>query len=149
MMNLYREDKKLKIDQVKYFFQKHLVEQQWQCKQGELVCSELETISGEVNCIDVIELQATLVQSRGKKRIGYELEVKLKFEGKGRWEGLECSVELSDLCDDGSDPEDKLFITKEGKEKGIKFRQEAKEQKVIRQIVEKCREVLAIARDEL
>ena len=63
--------------------------------------------------------------------MGYELDVKLKFVGRGKWEGLEFSVELSDLCDDGSDPEDKLFIKKEGKEKGLKFRQEASEQKVI------------------
>ncbi len=81
--------------------------------------------------------------------MGYELQMKLQFVGKGKWQGLECRVELSDLCDDGSDPEEKLYITKEGKEKGLKFRQEVSEQKVIKQIVEKCRDVLAIARDEL
>ena len=81
--------------------------------------------------------------------MGYELQMKLQFVGRGKWEGLECSVELSDLCDDGSDPEDKLYVKKEGKEKGLKFRQEVSEQKVIKQIVEKCRDVLAIARDEL
>ena len=32
--------------------------------------------------------------SRGKKRIGYELELKVKFKGQGRWEGLECAIEL-------------------------------------------------------
>jgi hypothetical protein len=63
--------------------------------------------------------------------MGYELEVKLKFLGKGKWEGLECAVKLKDLCDDGSDPEQKLYVTKEGKEKGSKFRSEMSDQKVI------------------
>ena len=42
--------------------------------------------------------------SRGKKRIGYELELKVKFAGLDRWKGLDCAIELTDLCDDGSDP---------------------------------------------
>lgn len=45
--------------------------------------------------------------------MGYELEIKLKFKGQGRWEGLECAVEFTELCDDGDEPESKLFITKE------------------------------------
>jgi hypothetical protein len=62
--------------------------------------------------------------SRGKKRMGYELELKVKLKGLlgTRWEGLECSVELEELCDDGSAPESKLFITKEGSQSGTKFR---------------------------
>jgi hypothetical protein len=64
--------------------------------------------------------------------LGYELEVKLKFVGKGKWAGLECAVKLKDLCDDGSDPEEKLYIVKEGKEKGAKFRQEMSDQKVVK-----------------
>ena len=64
--------------------------------------------------------------------MGFELEVKLKFEGKGKWQGLECAVKLKDLCDDGSDAEQKLYVTKEGKEKGAKFKQEVAEQKVIK-----------------
>jgi len=61
--------------------------------------------------------------SRGKKRMGYELELKLNFEGKGRWEGLQCAVEMTELCDDGDDPESKLFITKEAQSgSGPKFR---------------------------
>jgi hypothetical protein len=61
--------------------------------------------------------------SRGKKRIGYELEIKLKFTGTGKYEGLDCSVSFSDFCDDGSDPEQKLFVTKEkGNGQGTKFK---------------------------
>ena len=76
---------------------------------------------------------------RGKKRIGYELELKAKLKGVDgtRWEGLECTVELSDLCDDGSDPEHKLFISKEGtKSTGVKFREEARAEKLVHQITE-------------
>ena len=87
--------------------------------------------------------------SRGKKRMGFELELKIAFVGRGRWAGLECAIELTDFCDDGSDPEHKLFITKESdKGSGPKFRQEAAAQKLVAQIVEKSREVLAIVRDE-
>jgi hypothetical protein len=37
--------------------------------------------------------------------MGYELEVKINFAGQDKYEGLECAVKLSELCDDGSDPE--------------------------------------------
>lgn len=42
---------------------------------------------------------------RGKKRIGYELDLKIKFEGQERWDGLKCAIEIKELCDDGSDGE--------------------------------------------
>lgn len=45
--------------------------------------------------------------------MGYELVLKLKFIGCGRYKGIECSIEMTDLCDDGSDPETQLFVTKE------------------------------------
>ena len=87
--------------------------------------------------------------SRGKKRMGYELEMKLKFKGQDKWEGLECAIELSELCDDGSDPESKLFITKESSSgSGPKFRQEASADKLVKEVVDKCREVVAIVREE-
>jgi hypothetical protein len=35
------------------------------------------------------------------------------MKGLGKWAGIECTIELLELCDDGSDPESKLFITKE------------------------------------
>ena len=50
--------------------------------------------------------------SRGKKRIGYELEIKINFEGSGKLKGTELSIEILELCDDGSDPEFKLDIEK-------------------------------------
>lgn len=43
-----REDKKLKIDVVKQYFQTFLVDNEWLCKKGELRASELENLSGEV-----------------------------------------------------------------------------------------------------
>jgi hypothetical protein len=63
------------------------------------------------------------VVSRGKKRMGYELQLKIKFEGCGKWEGIECATELKELCDDGSDPEFMLYVTKD-KGNGTKFKQE-------------------------
>ena len=55
--------------------------------------------------------------------MGYELEMKIKFKGVGRWEGLECAVEFTELCDDGDEPQSKLFITKEAQGgSGPKFR---------------------------
>ena len=87
--------------------------------------------------------------SRGKKRMGYELELKVKFQGRGRWEGLEAAIELTELCDDGSEPEHKVFITKEAKSgSGPKFREEARSERVAKQLTERCREVLNVLRDE-
>jgi hypothetical protein len=45
--------------------------------------------------------------------MGFELELKLNFIGLGKWAGIECATEFTDLCDDGSDPEIKLYVTKE------------------------------------
>ena len=50
---------------------------------------------------------------RGKRRIGYELELKVKFEGIGQYEGTECALKMKEFCDDGSDPECKIYVTKE------------------------------------
>ncbi len=82
--------------------------------------------------------------------MGYELELKLKLKGLpgSRWEGLECAYDFEELCDDGDAPESKLFITKEGSQPGTKFRQEALSEKLVDEVVERCREVLAIVREE-
>lgn len=81
--------------------------------------------------------------------MGYELEVKVKFEGRGKWEGLECAISASELCDDGSDPETKLFVTKEnGKDQGTKFKQEMASEQVIDSVISRFREILGIIRDE-
>ena len=68
-----------------------------------LVATAVETCTGEAN----------VIVSRGKKRLGYELELKIKFAGQNMYEGAECAVKLEELCDDGSDPETKLYVTKE------------------------------------
>lgn len=41
---------------------------------------------------------------RGKKRIGYELKLKLKFEGIKKMKGVEAEFKFKEICDDGSDP---------------------------------------------
>lgn len=51
--------------------------------------------------------------SRGKKRIGYELEMKVQFKGTDVLSGLTIAIELVDFCDDGSEPDHKLYVTKE------------------------------------
>ena len=52
--------------------------------------------------------------------------MKLKFAGRDRHEGLECAIQINELCDDGSEPDTKLYVTKEqGKDHGTRFRQEA------------------------
>jgi len=84
--------------------------------------------------------------------MGYELEFKLRLRGLPgtRCEGIECTVEVEELCDDGGEPGGaKLFINKEGGSlSGTKFRQEATSEKLIDEVVERCREVLAQVRDD-
>jgi len=56
---------------------------------------------------------------------------------------------LTELCDDGSDPEHKRYVTKEkNKDQSLNLRTAMKTQKVVQEFVNKCREVLAIVRDE-
>jgi hypothetical protein len=63
---------------------------------------------------------------------------------------LECAVKISELCDDGSDPECKLYVTAEKtKDQGLKFRKDYAALKTEKAIVEKCREILSIIREEL
>jgi len=45
---------------------------------------------------------------RGKKRIGYELAVKLVVWGQGSKAGSEATFEIEELCDDGGDPNCRL-----------------------------------------
>ncbi|CDW91631.1 uncharacterized protein loc101207721 [Stylonychia lemnae] len=133
------EDKKLKIANVKKDFKKHLVDAAWKCKNGELQAIAIEELTGE----------GSVIHSRGKRRIGYELEIKIKFRGLGKQEGLECAVKFTEFCDDGSDPEAQLFVTKEeGTDQGTKFKKEWNSQSVTNKVVEKCREILNIIRDE-
>ena len=56
--------------------------------------------------VENIKGEANIVTSRGKKRMGYELELKLKLKGLPgtRWEGLECAYDFEELCDDGDAP---------------------------------------------
>jgi hypothetical protein len=45
--------------------------------------------------------------------MGYELELKVKFVGLNKYDGAECAIRLNEFCDDGSDPETKVYVTKE------------------------------------
>ena len=47
---------------------------------------------------------------RGKKRMGFELEIKFKFKGSKQWEGIEGTIEYEEVCDDGSEGDMKLFV---------------------------------------
>ena len=75
-------------------------------KRGELVFTGVENVKGEVRNYSLTPIQANIVNSRGKKRMGYELELKLKLKGMlgSRWEGLECAFDFEELCDDGDAP---------------------------------------------
>ena len=59
----------------------------------KLILKEIKDISGE----------ASIAVVRGKERIGYELTFTSVFSGEGDLEGLECELEVEELCDDGSD----------------------------------------------
>ena len=73
----------------------------------------------------------------------------MKFKGLGKWAGIEVEIELTELCDDGSDPEHKIYITKEnGSGSGTRFRQEANDCKLALKLAERCREILNIVKDE-
>ena len=82
--------------------------------------------------------------------MGYELELKVKFQGfRKKWEGIECSIKFEELSDDGSYADAKLFITKEGdKAQGIKLKQEMASEKIINIVHDRIKEVLGIIRDE-
>ena len=41
--------------------------------------------------------------------MGYELDIKIKFEGQQQhYEGSEVEIKLTELCDDGGEPEVEL-----------------------------------------
>ena len=92
-------------------------------------------------------MQSSVIMSRGKKRMGYELELKINFKGIGKWTGLTCEIELSDLCDDGGDPEHRLNVDSSNGT-GNKFKTEASAEKLVEKVTEKIREILQLVRDE-
>lgn len=81
--------------------------------------------------------------------MGYELEIKVKFEGMGKQKGSECVIELTDLCDDGGDPEIKVDVTKEkAKDSGKILKKDLYSRGTIEEFISKCREVLGIIKEE-
>jgi hypothetical protein len=102
-----REDKKLKIDTVKAYFDTHFVEKGWTCKKGEFKAVKVESLTGEVSNFNALSndfMKTSIIMVRGKKRIGYELALKLVLWGQGARAGTEATFEIEELCDDGSDP---------------------------------------------
>ena len=50
--------------------------------------------------------------SRGKKRMGYELDIKINFTGyRKKFKGSEVEIKLIELCDDGGEPEVELNVS--------------------------------------
>lgn len=112
LQKLCREDKKLKTNILKEYFQKLLVDTKLPIKSGEVILSEIDTLTGEVKTSKQLSLhlQASVVMVRGKKRMGYELEIKIKFKGAGAWEGIQGMLEYTEVCDDGSEGDTKMFV---------------------------------------
>ena len=63
---------------------------------------------------------------RGKKRIGYEIKIKIKFEGQKKFKGVVVWYRFKEFCDDGS-VDAKFKITKETKmQAGVMLKKEMK-----------------------
>ena len=104
---------------------------------------EIEKCSGEASCVMV----------RGKKKLGYELKIKVRCEGSETHDNDEISIEIEDLCDDGSDPEFTLWASKV---KGERESEKTKELKkdcmsagVLKEFWERCKEALEAIREEV
>jgi len=90
------EDKKLSMKFLQSSFEKQLIETEYKFTTGYLKVSSFDSVTGE----------ASLVTSRGKRRMGYELELKVKLEGSAGsdYEGAEALIKIIELCDDLSEP---------------------------------------------
>lgn len=54
--------------------------------------------------ISKIEGEASIAVVRGNPRMGYDLSFTAELEGIEYLEGLTCSVEVEELCDDSAEP---------------------------------------------
>lgn len=107
--------------------------------QEHLIVTGIETCTGEVS----------IICSRGKKRLGYDLELKIKFTGLKTYEGAEGAIKLHELCDDGSHQESNVYITKEkSAQLTKKLREDIQMKKAVEELDKKCREVLEILKNE-
>ena len=61
--------------------------------------------------ISDISGEASIAVVRGEPRMGYELDFTAEFEGVENTylQGMTCNLQISNLCDDGSDPSDFKF----------------------------------------
>jgi len=88
---LNREDKKIKIEQLKkYLADTHIII--GTPNEAQLEITEVKSMSGE----------ASIAVIRSEPRMGYELSFKVELTGcKGTYlEGLKCEVEVEEMCDD-------------------------------------------------
>lgn len=86
---------------------------------------------------------------RGKKRIGYEIKIKLRFEGVNKMKGVEVEFKFKDICDDGSEPESTFKITKDTKlQAGVQLKKDIRAENTQQVILEKVKEVLNQLKEE-
>ena len=90
--HFFREDKKLKLDTIKsYLISQNVI---FGDSNRKLKLTGISKIEGE----------ASIAVVRGNPRMGYDLSFTAELEGIEYLEGLTCSVEVEELCDDSAEP---------------------------------------------
>lgn len=105
-----REERGLKNENIKQNLEANLPGAK--TTDGLLEIARLGKISGEVNFRKKFDRKGNLILVRGKKKLGYDLTVKLhlkgriyfwcNFEGLGEFEGSEVNVKFTEFTDDGN-----------------------------------------------
>jgi len=82
--------------------------------------------------------------------MGYELDIKVKLDGLfSQYKGSEIEVKLTELCDDGGEPEVELHVPeKKDKNHASKLKATIKSDGTIAEIIAKSREILNSIRDQ-
>jgi len=81
-------------------------------KDGKLEISEVRSVTGE----------GRLILSRGKKRVGFEINVELEYKGLGDLEGAAGTISYKEFQEDGDHEHD---VYEEGEEKAAEGRKAA------------------------
>jgi hypothetical protein len=67
----------------------------------------------KITGVESIDGEASIAVSRGEPRMGYELNFKLELTGLYYLDGLLCTINIEEFCDDQGDPESAtISITK-------------------------------------
>lgn len=73
----------------------------------------VEEAALKITGIESIDGEASIVVSRGEPRMGYELNLKVELCGLYFLEGMLCTIDIQEFCDDQGEPElAKIAITK-------------------------------------